>query len=77
MQDLREILSATEVPLLPADFDRAVHHRLNGRLLAGHVAELVFAVLPYALGHLVQAVCGLLSFTWSGRFPAGSSKDQT
>jgi hypothetical protein len=77
MQDLLETLAATVVPPLPAEFDREVHHRLNGRLLAGQVAELVFNVLPYALGHLVQALCGLLSFTWSGRFPAEKKNDQT
>jgi hypothetical protein len=77
MQDLWESLSTTEVPPPPAEFDRGVHHRLNDRLLWGQVAELVFGVLPYALVHLGPAVCGFLVFTWSGRFPARSSKDQS
>ncbi len=77
MQDLWETLSTTDVPPLPAEFDREVHHRLNDRLLWSQIAELVFAVLPYALIHLAQGVCGLLLFTWSGRFPTRSTKDQT
>ncbi|HVC97936.1 MAG TPA: hypothetical protein VND64_29970 [Pirellulales bacterium] len=77
MQDLWETLSATDVPPLPAEFDREVHHRLNDRLLWGQVAELVFGVLPYALAHMVQAACGWLLFTWSGRFPTSSRNDQT
>ena len=47
--------------ILPAEFDREVHHRLNDRLLWGQVAELVFGVLPYALAHMVQAACGWLT----------------
>ena len=77
MQDLWESLSTTDVPPLPAEFEREVHHRLNDRLLWSQVAELVFAVLPFVLMHMAQAVCGLLLFTWSGRFPARSRDDQT
>ena len=72
MQDIWETLSTTDVPPVPAEFDREVHHRLNDRLLWSQVAELVFLVVPYALVHMVQAVCGLLQFTWSGRFSTRS-----
>ena len=75
MQDLWESLSTTDVPPLPVEFDRSVHHRLNDRLLWTHLAELVFVVLPYVLVHLGQAMCGWLRFTWSGRFPADPKND--
>lgn len=77
MQDLWEALSATDVPPPPAEFDREVHRRLNGRLAWSQVAELVFGVMPYALAQMAQAVCGALLFTWSGRFPTSSKNDQT
>ncbi|HUY33285.1 MAG TPA: hypothetical protein VMV69_10935 [Pirellulales bacterium] len=77
MPDLWKTLSATHVPPLPAEFDRKVHRRLNDRLLWGQVAELVFSVAPYALVHLAQAACGLLLFTWAGRFPTRSKNDST
>ena len=71
--DLLELLAATEIPPVPADFDRDVHQRVNHALLLGHVAELGLRVLPYALVHMAQALFGLAALTLSGRFPTGPS----
>jgi hypothetical protein len=71
--DILEQLAATEIPPVPADFDRDVHQRVNHALVLAHVAELGLRVLPYALVHMAQALIGLFSLTLSGRFPANSS----
>lgn len=75
--DLLERLAESEVPPLPADFDRSVHQRLNQALLVGHFVELAFRTLPYALIHFGQGLLGAVSFTLSGKFPVSNSTDST
>ena len=70
--DLLERLAESEVPPLPADFDRSVHQRLNQALLVGQFVELFFRTLPYALAHFALGVLGAVIFTLSGQFPAAS-----
>ena len=67
--DLFELLAEKDVPPVPADFDRQVHSRVNDSLIAVHVTEFVFQVVPYAILHFVQAVIGLVGFTLAGEFP--------
>jgi len=71
--DLLERLAESEIPPLPADFDREVHDRVNDALMFAHFAEFGLRVLPYALVHMAQALIGLLTLTLSGRFPADAS----
>lgn len=71
--DLLERLAESEIPPVPADFDREVHERVNDALMLGHFAEFGLRVLPYALVHMAQALIGLLTLTLSGRFPADAS----
>jgi hypothetical protein len=71
VSDLFEQLTFTEVPPLPAEFDRDVHQRLNRRLLAVHFVELGLRGLPIALMHFAKALVGLMVLTLSGRYPAG------
>ena len=67
--DIFEQLAQHDVPPMPTDFDRQVHHRVNDSLLGVHVTEFVFQVMPYALLHFAQAVMGLAMLTLSGGFP--------
>lgn len=75
--DLLERLAESEVPPLPADFDRSVHQRLNQALLVGQFVEMFFRTLPYALAHFALGVLGAVTFTLSGRFPESSPKHST
>jgi len=67
--DIFEQLAEHDVPPVPVDFDRQIHHRVNDSLLGVHVLEFVFQVIPYAVMHFGQAVIGLLAVTLSGGFP--------
>jgi hypothetical protein len=71
-QDLLEQLAGTTVPPPPADFDRAVHLRLNRTLVLGHLIELVCVVLPFALVELARAAAAAAVYTLSGRYPAAN-----
>lgn len=71
--DLLEQLAQSEIPPVPADFDRDVHERVNDALTLGHIAEFGLRVLPYAFVHMAQALIGFISLTLSGRFPASES----
>lgn len=75
--DILERLAESDVPPLPANFDRSVHQRLNQVLLVGQFAELLFRTLPYALAHFAQGVIGAVAFTLSGQFPVSRLKDST
>lgn len=75
--NLLERLAESEVPPLPADFDRSVHQRLNQALLVGQFVELFFRTLPYALAHFALGVLGAVAFTLSGRFPVAHPNDST
>lgn len=73
--DILERLAESDVPPLPADFDRSVHQRLNQVLLVGQFVDLVFRTLPYALGHFARGLLGAVIFTLSGQFPVANPTD--
>jgi hypothetical protein len=68
MNDPLEQLAAFEVPAPPPEFDRQLHGRLNRRLIAQHVTDLLLHAMPWALLQLGQALLGLMRFSLSGRF---------
>ena len=81
--DLLEQLADTEVPPLPVDFRRRVHRRLNHRLLAVHLGDLLVRGLPFAITSFAQALFGLIHYSASGQYPtdrpsgsAGSAEDR-
>ena len=47
--DLLEPLAQSDIPPVPADFDRYVHERLIRALMFGHFAEFGLRVLPLRL----------------------------
>ena len=72
MPDLLERLEKlAEVPVPPAPapkvFDRAVHERINSRLLVGQILELLFGACGFAIGHFAKAVVGLVRLTLTGK----------
>ncbi len=67
--NLLEQLAEQAVPDTPPELDLRVHQRLNGRLLAVHVAETVFSALPFAFVCFFQALTGSLVYSLTGRFP--------
>lgn len=66
--DVFDQLAETEVPPIPADFDRSIHQRLNRVLLAIHLIDLGTRGILYAMTHFGSAVIGLLTLTFSGRY---------
>ncbi|MGH7135803.1 MAG: hypothetical protein ACREHD_08695 [Pirellulales bacterium] len=74
-QDMLEQLAGTTVPPPPADFDRAVHLRLNRTLVIGHLIELVCVVLPFALVEFARAAAAAAVYTLSGRYPAATKNN--
>ncbi len=74
--NLLEQLAETEVPTLPADFDRKVHRRLNHRLLLGHLADLAMHGLPFAFMHFLTALVGLVTFSLTGHYANKASRDR-
>lgn len=75
-QDLLEQLADTTVPPPPADFDRAVHLRLNRTLIVGQVIELMCLVLPFALVEFARAVAAAAVYTLSGRYPTTKNNSE-
>jgi hypothetical protein len=45
-----------------------VHRRLNARLLAAHLTEILVFALPYAMFEFARALAGLVYHTVSGRY---------
>ena len=68
--DLLEQLADTTIPPLPADFDRAVHQRLNRTLVVSQLIEFVCVALPFALAEFARATAAAALYTLSGRYPA-------
>lgn len=67
--DLLEKLA--EIPIPPAPppkvFDRAVHERINSRLLVGQILEFMFLGCGFALVHFAKAVIGAVRLTVTGK----------
>jgi len=66
--DIFDDLAESPIPPPPAEFDTLVHKRLNRRIVAGQMADLVLRGMPYALAHFAQAVAGAVRFTVFGDY---------
>jgi hypothetical protein len=67
-RDFLEELAEAPVPPVPATFNRALHERLNRRLLAGHILDLAMRGMGYTLAHFTRAAGGFFMYTVSGKF---------
>jgi len=67
--DLLEKLAEVPVPPAPSAqvFDREIHRRINRRLVAGQVADLLTRGFIFAIGHFSKAVLGLVRLTLTGK----------
>lgn len=74
-RDFLEQLAEAPVPAVPVTFNRALHERLNRRLLAGHMLDLALRGMGYTLGHFARAMGGFFILTLSGKFER-ESKDK-
>jgi hypothetical protein len=74
-RDLLEELADAPVPPVPATFNRALHDRLNRRLLAGHLIDLGLRGTGYTLGHFARAMAGLFAFTATGKFEPENKRE--
>ncbi len=68
--DLLEQLAQSDVPPVPGEFDRQLNDRLNGSLVVLQTADFLLRALPWAMMHFSEALGGLVSLTFSGRFEA-------
>jgi len=66
--DLFERLADLPIPAPPPTFNKALHQRLNNRLLAGQLLDLAVRGFGFALWHLARAGVGLLTLTLTGKF---------
>ena len=73
-RDFLEELSESPVPPVPAAFNRALHERLNRRLLVGQMLDLGMRGMGYTLAHFARALGGVVVLTMSGKFEPDSKK---
>jgi len=68
--DLLEKLAEVPVPPAPPPqvFDRAVHERINSRLLVSQIVDLLMHGWGFAFIHFGKALLGLLRLTFTGKF---------
>jgi hypothetical protein len=68
--DLLERLAELPVPPAPPpqQFDRAIHRRINSRLLVGQVFDLTLRGFGFGLMHFAKALLGLVRLTLTGKF---------
>jgi hypothetical protein len=69
--DLFEKLADLPVPPVPETFDRAVHERINSRLVVGQFLDFAARGLGFALVHFARALADLLKVTVTGKFESG------
>jgi hypothetical protein len=74
-RDFLEELAEAPVPPLPDTFNRALHERLNRRLLAGQMLDLGLRGVGYCALHFARALGGFVALTFTGTFEKDS--DQT
>lgn len=72
-RDFLEELVEAPVPPLPDTFNRALHERLNRRLLAGHILDLALRGVGYCLMHFARALAGFFVLTVLGKFEKDTS----
>jgi hypothetical protein len=75
-RDFLEELAEAPVPPVPVTFNRALHERLNRRLLAGQMLDLALSGMGYTLAHFARAVGAVFMLTISGKFDQ-ESKDKS
>lgn len=74
-RDVLQELAEAPVPPLPATFNRALHERLNRRLLVGQMLDLGLHGMVFTLAHFARALVGFFTLTVSGKFEPGG-KDE-
>jgi hypothetical protein len=67
-RELLDQLADAPVPPPPATFDRALHDRLNRRLLVGQMLDLGLRGMAFTFAHFARALAGFLSMTITGKF---------
>ena len=67
-RDFLEELAEAPVPPLPDTFNRALHDRLNRRLLAGHILDLALRGIGFSFLHFARALAGFFTLTMLGKF---------
>jgi hypothetical protein len=73
-RDFLEELAEAPVPPLPDTFNRALHQRLNRRLLAGHILDLALRGIGFCLMHFARALVGFFALTVLGEPERGSKR---
>ena len=68
-QSVFDQLGEQRVPERPPEFRRRLHERLNVRLTVGQLGEFAMRVLPFALFHFFNSLCGAVIFSFTGRYP--------
>jgi hypothetical protein len=71
-RDFLEELAEAPVPPPPDTFNRALHERLNRRLLAGHILDLALRGIGFCLVHFARALAGFFALTVLGKYEGGS-----
>ena len=68
---LEKLEKLADIPIPPATppkvFDRAVHERMNSRLLVGQILEFMFRGCGFALAHFAKAIIGAVRLTITGK----------
>ena len=75
-RDFLEELAEAPVPPLPDTFNRALHERLNRRLLAGQVLDLGLRGVGYCFVHFARALGGFFVLTATGKVEGGSRETE-
>jgi hypothetical protein len=67
--DLLEQLADLPVPPAPPPqtFDRAVHSRINSRLIVAQTSDFLLQGFGFAAAHFAKALLGLLRLTLTGK----------
>jgi hypothetical protein len=76
--DLLEQLADVPIPPAPPQqqFDRAIHRRINDRLIVGQLLDLTLRGFGFAAVHFSRSLLGLLRLTFTGKFDAPKSGPQ-
>jgi hypothetical protein len=67
--DLLEKLAELPVPPAPPPkiFDRAIHQRINSRLIVGQVFDLLLRGFCFGAVHFIRPLLGLIRLTLTGK----------
>ncbi|HTQ40842.1 MAG TPA: hypothetical protein VMJ32_17620 [Pirellulales bacterium] len=74
--DLLEQLAELPVPPAPPTkaFDRAIHRRINSRLIVGQICDFLFRGFGFAIVHFVKAALGVVQLTVTGKLPTKTDR---